>query len=69
MLMARSIIMPIDQLAGKDEADYYLEELFKEPAGRSMDVIYRRARDHIEDPALRMYFVNKGEEMLEALSP
>ncbi len=63
------IVGPIQSFMIKNEtyANDYLTDLFKTPKFRSMDVVYKRAADHIKDEHLKSYFINKAKAYLENL--
>lgn len=50
------------------EADAFLRELLAKDEYRSMDEVVARARELVPDENLRIYFINKGKQMLEALA-
>jgi hypothetical protein len=53
------------KIENESEADDYLKALFETPKYRSMDEAHRRARDLIEDPRLKSYFINEARERLK----
>jgi hypothetical protein len=54
------------KIENESEADDYLKELFDTPKYRSMDEAHRRAQELIEDPSLKIYFINEARERLKA---
>ncbi|MFQ2193220.1 hypothetical protein [Aeromonas jandaei] len=50
------------------EADAFLRDLLAKDEYRSMDEVIVRARKLVPDENLRMYFINKGKQILEALA-
>ena len=50
------------------EADAFLRDLLAKDEYRSMDEMIVRARKLVPDENLRMYFINKGKQILEALA-
>jgi hypothetical protein len=69
--MARSKIMttgPVEpfKIENESEADAYLKDLFERPEYRSMDEAHIRAQELIEDPSLKIYFINEARERLKA---
>ena len=50
------------------EADAFLRDLLAKDEYRSMDEVIVRARKLVPDENLRMYFINKGKQILEALT-
>uniref|UniRef100_UPI003BA1A148 hypothetical protein n=1 Tax=Aeromonas jandaei TaxID=650 RepID=UPI003BA1A148 len=50
------------------EADAFLRDLLAKDEYRSMDEVIVRARKLVPDENLRMYFSNKGKQILEALA-
>ena len=63
--------MPIDPVADNtiedgNDADFELDDLFKEPQNRSMDAVTVHAQQLIfVDDRIRGYFFNKAKEVLE----
>jgi hypothetical protein len=53
------------KIESESEADYYLRNLLAQHKYRSMDEVHSRARE-IKDPRIKLYFINKGKEMLKA---
>jgi hypothetical protein len=54
------------KIENESEADDYLKELFERPEYRSMDEAHRRAQELIEDPRLKIYFIDEARERLKA---
>ncbi|MFQ2188611.1 hypothetical protein [Aeromonas jandaei] len=50
------------------EADAFLRDLLAKDEYRSMDEMIVRARKLVPDENLRMYFIKKGKQILEALA-
>ncbi|QWL62875.1 hypothetical protein HQ399_11760 [Aeromonas jandaei] len=50
------------------EADAFLKDLLAKDEYRSVDEVIVRARKLVPDENLRMYFINKGKQILEALA-
>lgn len=50
------------------EADAFLRDLLAKDEYRSVDEVIVRARKLVPDENLRMYFINKGKQILEALA-
>ncbi|MGL6335688.1 hypothetical protein [Aeromonas jandaei] len=50
------------------EADAFLRDLRAKDQYRSMDEVIARARELVPDENLRIYFINKGKQMIEALA-
>jgi hypothetical protein len=69
--MRRSRIMPIDPVSeftieDENDADFELDELFKEPKNRSMDAATQHAQGLIfVDAHIKEYFFSKAREVLE----
>lgn len=49
------------------EADDYLKSLLEKPEYRSVDEVKMRAQKYIKDDHLKIYFINKGKEMLKTM--
>lgn len=49
----------------KEEADAYLNELFKKDQYRSIGEVRVRAEMYIRDAIIKKYFISKAEEMLQ----
>jgi hypothetical protein len=49
----------------KEEADAYLDELFKKDQYRSIGEVRVRAEKYIRDAIIKKYFIGKAEEMLQ----
>jgi hypothetical protein len=69
--MMRSRIMPIDPVAentieDENDADFELDDLFKEPKNRSMDVVTVHAQQlTFVDGHIKEYFFTKAKEVLK----
>jgi predicted methyltransferase len=50
----------------EDEADDYLKDLLSKPEYRRDDEVLLRAQAHVPDACIRVYFIDKGREMLKA---
>lgn len=50
------------------EEDFFLKDLLAKDENRSVSEIIVRAHNLIPDETLRMYFISKGKQMLEALT-
>ena len=50
------------------EAEAFLRDLLAKDEYRSVDEVIVRARKLVPDENLRMYFINKGKQILEALA-
>ena len=50
------------------EADAFLRDLLAKDEYRFMDEVIVRASKLVPDENLRMYFINKGKQILEALA-
>ncbi len=48
------------------EADDYLKDLLAKPEYRRLDEVLLRAQKYIPDARIRVYFIDKGKEMLKA---
>jgi hypothetical protein len=69
-LQQRGEKMPIGpigefKIESETEADYYLRNVLAQQKYRSMDEVHSRARK-IKDSRLKVYFINKGNEILKA---
>ena len=53
------------RIESESEADYYLKSILEKREYRSMDEVKMRAQKYIKDDHLRVYFINKGKEMLK----
>ena len=56
------------KIESETDADFFLKDLLAKDENRSVSEIMVRAHNLIPDEALRMYFINKGKQMLEALT-
>ncbi|MFM4719088.1 hypothetical protein [Aeromonas bivalvium] len=56
------------KIESETEADFFLKDLLARDEYRSMSEIRVRAHKLISDETLRMHFINKGKQMLEALT-
>ncbi|WP_323884992.1 hypothetical protein [Aeromonas caviae] len=54
------------KIENETEADFFLKDLLARDEYRSMNEIRVRAHKLISDETLRMYFINKGKQILEA---
>ncbi len=53
-------------IENKVDADYYLNDLLKQPQYRSMDEVNLRAQKYIKDTQVKNYFINKATEILRS---
>jgi hypothetical protein len=49
----------------EEEANDYLKDLLAKPEYRRVDEVLLRAQKYIPDARIRVYFINKGKEMLK----
>jgi hypothetical protein len=69
--MMRSRIMPIDPgaenaIEDENDADFELDDLFKEPNNRSMETVIEHAQGLIfVDAPIKEYFLSKEKELLK----
>lgn len=52
------------KIESEGEADEYLKDLLSKPEYRRVDELLLRAQAHVPDKEIRVYFINKGREML-----
>jgi hypothetical protein len=70
-VLLRSRIMPIDPVAentieDENDADFELDDLFKEPKNRSMDAVTDHAQGLVfVDGHIKEYFFSKAKELLK----
>jgi hypothetical protein len=71
-MMRRGVsVMPIDPVAentieDENDADFELDDLFKEPNNRSMDAVTEHAHQLIfVDARIKEYFFSKAKELLK----
>ncbi len=56
------------KIENETDADFFLKDLLAKDENRSVSYIIVRAHNLIPDEVLRMYFINKGKQMLDALT-
>lgn len=64
----RSLIIQRFKIENETDADFFLKDLLAKDENRSVIEIIVRANNLISDETLRMYFIGKGKQMLEALA-
>ena len=53
------------KIESEAEADAYLKDMLSKPEYRRDDELLLRAQKHVPDAAIRVYFIDKGREMLK----
>ena len=56
------------KIENETDADFFLKYLLAKDENRSVNEIIVRANNLIPDETLRMYFISKGKQMLDALA-
>jgi hypothetical protein len=54
------------KIESEAEADDYLKDVLSKPEYRRVDELLLRAQAHVPNKEIRVYFINKGREMLKA---
>lgn len=56
------------KIENETDAYFFLKDLLAKDENRSVNEIIVRANNLIPDETLRMYFISKGKQMLDALA-